>query len=112
MKMGDVIITPSDNIPTKKIVAVLGNVSARKFVMFNERPEKCFEELKKKAAAMGADAVINVIYRKPGLLENSANCNGLAVTLEDDVKKLCPKCKKELPDDKFPFCPHCGSSTT
>jgi uncharacterized protein YbjQ (UPF0145 family) len=108
--VGDILISKSDNIPTKKIVAVLGNVSARKVMWTSENPEKCFKELKKKAEKMGADGIINVTYEPSGLGGVSASCHGLAVKLADADRQKCPKCKKELPLGNYTYCPHCGSS--
>jgi len=108
--MGGILISKSDSIPTKKIVAVLGNVSAKKVMWFSESPEKCFEELKKKAEMMGADGIINVTYEPSGLFGVSGTCHGLAVKLEDADRQTCPKCNKELPSGNYTYCPHCGSS--
>jgi len=49
----DVLICTSDNIPTKKIVRLIGEVSAKKVMVMGENPDKCYEELKKKAREMG-----------------------------------------------------------
>jgi ribosomal protein S27AE len=108
--MGDILISKSDSIPTKKTVAVLGNVSAKKAMWASERPDKCFEELKKKAEKMGADGIINVTYEPSGVGGFYGTCHGLAVKLEDADRQECPKCNKELPSGKYKFCPHCGSS--
>jgi len=89
--MGDILISTSDSIPTKKIVAVLGNVSAKKTMWFSESPEKCFEELKKKAEKMGADGIINVTYEPSGLGGISGSCHGLAVKLADVDRQHMPK---------------------
>ena len=106
--MSAVIITTSDKIPGKRIVKVLGNVYAKKAEWFSPEPNKCFEELKKKAKLMGANAVINVVYTSAGALGYSGSCSGIAVKLEDYPQKMCPKCKKELPED-YSFCPYCGA---
>ncbi len=108
--MVDILISKSDSIPTKKIVAVLGNVSAKKAMWFSESPEKCFEELKKKAEEMGADGIINVTYEPSGLAGVSGSCYGIAVKLADSEIQTCPKCNKELPSGNYTYCPHCGSS--
>ncbi len=110
--MDRIIVSKSDRIPTKKIVAVLGNVSAKKAMWFSESPEKCFKELKKKAEMMGADGIINVTYEPCGALGTHGSCYGIAVKLEDANRQSCPKCNKELPSGNFTFCPHCGSSLT
>jgi uncharacterized protein YbjQ (UPF0145 family) len=108
--MAGVIITESDNVPTKKIVAVLGNVTAKALMWSRESPEKCYEELRKIAGSMGADAVINVVYHKAGNLGFHGYATGLAVKLEDLDISLCPNCNKELPKGKLAFCPFCGKS--
>jgi uncharacterized protein YbjQ (UPF0145 family) len=108
--MAGVIITESDNVPTKKIVAVLGNVSAKVLCWSRESPEKCFDELSKIAGTMGADAVINVVYHKAGILGWHGTCTGIAVKLEDLDISFCPNCNKELPKGNLMFCPFCGNS--
>jgi uncharacterized protein YbjQ (UPF0145 family) len=108
--MGEIIITTSDKVPKKRIVKVLGNVYAQKAEWFSPKPNECFEELKKKAKLMGADAVINAVYTSSGTFGVHGSCSGIAVKLEDSPQNLCPKCKKELPEGSYSFCPHCGAS--
>jgi len=107
--MVNILVSKSDGIPTKKIVTVLGNISAKKLMWWSESPEECFEELKKKAEKMGADGSINVAYVPSGL-GFSASCHGLAVKLADAEIHTCTKCNKELPSGNYTYCPHCGSS--
>lgn len=78
-----ILVSESDNIPTKKIVAVVCNVSARKAMWFSERADKCMEELKKKAEEVGANAIINFTYEPAGALGMYSTCRGLAVKVED-----------------------------
>jgi len=108
--MSDILVTTSDKIPGKKIVKVLGNVYAKKIEWFSPEPNKCFEELKRQAKLMGADAVINVVYASAGALGISGSCSGIAVKLADISQKTCPKCRKELPEENYAFCPYCGAS--
>jgi len=108
--MVGIIISKSDRIPTKKIVAVLGNVSAKKVTWISESSEKCFEELKKKAEMMGADGIINVTYEPSGFGGTHGSCHGIAVKLADVEIQTCQKCNKELPSGNYKYCPHCGAS--
>lgn len=108
--MVGIIVTQSDTIPTKKVVKILGNVSVKKVVWVSESPERCYEELKKKAEMMGADAIINVSYHSGGTFGIHESCSGIAVKLEDDELNMCPKCNKKMPEGNFSFCPHCGTS--
>ena len=82
----DVLISTSDSIPTKKIVSLIGEVSAKKVMYMGENPEKCFEELKKKAREMGANAVINVVYYPSGSHGLHGTAKGLAVKVENAPK--------------------------
>jgi uncharacterized protein YbjQ (UPF0145 family) len=104
-----VIITKEKKIPTKRISKVLGDISVKKFMWTNERPEKCYEKLKKKAEIIGADGVINVEYHPSEGLGWYGSCTGLAVKLEPDLGSICSKCKKEVPIDSYAFCPSCGT---
>jgi len=78
-----ILVFESDNIPTKKIVAVIGNVSSKKVMWLGDRPDKCIEELKKKAEEIGANAIINFTYQSAGALGIYGTCRGLAVKVED-----------------------------
>lgn len=106
--MVEIIMSTTDNIPTKKIVKVLGNISAKKTVWLSENPEGCFKELKKKARLLGANAIINAKYHSSGL-GMSASATGVAVKVEDITQLVCGQCSKELPEGDFSFCPYCGS---
>jgi uncharacterized protein YbjQ (UPF0145 family) len=114
-KLGGIIITSSDKIPTKKIVKVLGNVFAERRMTWmwqRERPELCYEDLRKAADKMGADAVINVTYTPPGTFGVIASCHGIAIKVEEEIEDYlkCPNCEKKLPHSNFAYCPFCGKS--
>jgi len=64
---------------------VIGNVSAKKLAWVSEPVDKCFEELKKKAEDIGADAIINATYESAGTFGWHGTCRGLAVKVEDDT---------------------------
>lgn len=131
-RTGNIIVTSSDKIPTKRIVKVLGTVHAKKAMWISENPELCYEELKKVAGRMGADAVINVVYCPSGH-GAYGSCNGIAVKLEEDstvrgteanasntqvvrekeiIKEVvmipCPYCGALMPQTSL-FCGNCGA---
>ena len=81
-----VLVSESDSIPTKKIVAVIGNVSARKLAWVSEVKNSCIEDLKRQADDMGANAIINVTYEKAGILGWHGTARGLAVKVEEETK--------------------------
>ena len=78
-----ILVSESDKIPTKKVVSVVCNVSAKKVMWFSDNPDKCMEELKKKAEEVGANAIINFAYEPAGALGISGSCRGLAVKVVD-----------------------------
>ena len=104
-----IIVTERDDVPTKKIVEVLGKISAVTPAPMGERPEKCYQILRSKAEKMGADAVINVIYSRAGNWRPTCSASGLAVKLADLDRNLCPRCSRELPKGDILFCPFCGT---
>lgn len=106
--MVEIIMSTTNNIPTKKIVKVLGDISAKKKVWLSENPEGCFKELKKEARAMGANAIINAKYHFSGL-GMTASATGVAVIVKDIKRLVCDQCSKELPEGDFTFCPFCGA---
>ena len=79
-----VIVTSSDHIPTRRIVQVIGNVSAKKVMWISERPDQCTKKLKEKAREMGANAIINFAYERCGFWGWHGTCRGLAVKVEDE----------------------------
>jgi uncharacterized protein YbjQ (UPF0145 family) len=107
--MVDIIVTESETIPSKKVVEILGNVSVKKVMWLIEDPEKLFQELRKQARVLGADAVISVVYR-PLSSGIAAQATGIAVKLANESAPKCNNCNKELPEGNIAFCPHCGSS--
>ena len=80
-----ILVSDSDKIPTMKVVEVIGNISAKKAMWFSENPDKCMEQLKKKAEDLGANAIINFTYEPAGTLGLSGTCRGLAVKVEPEV---------------------------
>jgi uncharacterized protein YbjQ (UPF0145 family) len=112
-KIRDIIITSTDTIPTKKIVKILGNVTVKKHMWSSERADLCYEELRKAAERMSADAVINVAYSPAGTFGVVGSCTGIAFKLEEESLEQypkCPNCERELPQSDFDFCPFCGKS--
>ena len=80
-----ILVSKSDKIPTMKVVTVIGNVSAKKLLWVSESPDKCMEELKKKAEEMGANAIIDFSYEPAGTFGWYGTCRGLAVKVEPEV---------------------------
>lgn len=78
------LVTASDNTPTKRIVAVLGTVFAKRTMWLSDRPDKCVESLKEEARKIGANAIINFRYQPAGLLGVYGTCMGLAVRVQDE----------------------------
>jgi uncharacterized protein YbjQ (UPF0145 family) len=111
------IVSKTDNIPTKRIVSVLGNISIKRAEAFSENEEKSMQKLIRKAERMGANAIINFSYRGSGTWGVYSSCSGLAVIIEDinnnldhrDKNKVyCRYCGKIIRNlDRF--CRHCGS---
>jgi|GEM_PF-5105136 len=80
-----ILVSDSDKIPTMKVVEVIGNISTKKVMWVSENPDKCMDELKKKAEAIGANAIINFTYEPSGTLGWFGTCRGLAVKVEPAV---------------------------
>lgn len=75
------IVLKTDNIPNQKIIKVLGKVKTRLFAEPCESTEiAAKEKLKRKAKALGADAIINFDYKCWGFPETLVTVyRGLAV---------------------------------
>jgi len=109
------IVSKTDNIPTKRILSVLGNVSIKRAEAFSENEGKAMEKLIRKAERMGANAIINFSYRGSGTWGTHGSCTGLAVIV-DDIKRsfpdqdmvYCRDCGKPIINTDS-FCKHCGS---
>ena len=115
------IISKTDNIPTKKVVSVLGNISISQTEWLENDETKAMNKLKTKAQAMGANAIINFVYSPsaPGMIK--ATASGLAVIVEDKTNsqtvpptppskqgyKYCYACGEKIPIS-FGFCGKCG----
>ena len=78
----EIITTSADHIPTKKIVRVIGEVYSARTIWISSSEEKCIRKLKEKAAKLGANAIINVIYDHGGFLSGKESARGLAVIVE------------------------------
>ncbi len=109
------IVSKTDNIPTKRIVSILGNISIRRAEAFSENEEKAMQKLIRKAERMGANAIINFSYRGSGTWGTYGSCSGLAVIIEDinpghqDQNMVyCRNCGKVI-EIFARFCKHCGS---
>ena len=113
------IVSKTDNIPTKKIVTVLGKIStnvAEDF--FGSEEADATQRLIRKAKTMGADAIINFSYGIRGILGIlgiRTTYTGLAVITEDIIPihqvldtRVCWNCGTQIEKNQR-FCGFCGT---
>lgn len=113
------IISKTDNIPAKRIVKALETIVIRSSEMWSItswNEAKAMERIMQKAKQMGANAVVNFIYKKKG---THISCTGLGVIVEDidtgtshirennDIK-FCENCGNKM-QSFYKFCPFCGA---
>ncbi|MGC8816213.1 MAG: zinc-ribbon domain-containing protein [Candidatus Hadarchaeum sp.] len=102
---------------------VIGPVQARVHAATALSPEPTLDEvnqkLREKALKMGANAVINVEYKRQKLTLTAwkvLTAKGQAVIIKEGEKKpeaalilaICPECHERIPLDSK-FCPECGT---
>ena len=91
------IVSKTDDIPTKKIVTVLGKISIKIIEdFFGSEENATMQKLIRKAKAMGADAITNFSYRRLGIFEIITTYSGLAVITEDYTHPASTKYKRML----------------
>ena len=113
------IVSKTDNIPTKKIVTVLGKIStkvAEYFAGSGSQEEAAMQILIRKAKTMGADAIINFSYGIRGILGIKTTYTGLAVITEDIIPihqvldtSVCWNCGTQIEKSQR-FCGFCGTN--
>ena len=113
------LVSKTDNIPTKKIISILGNISINRVEWWGHDETKAMEKLIEKAKSMGANAIINFSYNDSGVFGAYGNSNGIAVITENIDKKdskeitstdykFCHKCGEKIPNS-YDFCGKCGN---
>ncbi|MFX1464070.1 MAG: hypothetical protein ACFFBF_13650 [Promethearchaeota archaeon] len=107
------IVSQTDNIPTKKIVKILGKIKVKDFKELGEAEN--MQRLIRKAKAMGADAIINYAYGRLGLFDIVTTYWGFAVKTEDIIPiqrvlntSVCCNCGTHIEKDQR-FCGRCGT---
>lgn len=110
------IVSKTDDIPTKKIVTVLGKISIKIIEdFFGSEENATMQKLIRKAKAMGADAITNFSYRRLGIFEIITTYSGLAVITEDIIPiqqvlntNVCWNCGTQIEKNQR-FCRFCGT---
>ena len=77
------IVIKKDHIPDKIIVSVLGNIEIKQKGSYKRNKGKGPDIMVEKAKEMGANAIINFLYRGQGFWETYSHYTGLAVIVED-----------------------------
>ncbi|MBA7671606.1 hypothetical protein ES703_79765 [subsurface metagenome] len=114
------IVSKTDNIPTKKIVTVLGKISTNVAEDFPGSEEvAAMQILIRKAKTIGADAIINFsrgIRGILGILGIRTTYTGLAVITEDIIPiqqvlntSVCWNCGTQIEKSQR-FCGFCGTN--
>ena len=106
------IVSKTDTIPTKKIVAVVGKISIKIFETYKGAEEgEAMQILIRKAKTIRADAIINFTrsLSEPLGIKAIYSCDAV---LTEDIKPFwetvyCGKCGK--PNKRYyEYCMHCG----